>query len=387
MPTDLEFMRRALALAESAAGLAAPNPLVGAVVVRAGQIVGEGAHVYAERVHAEARALAAAGEAARGATLYINLEPCSHQGRTPPCTEAVVRAGIRRVVAAMADPNPLVAGSGFARLRAAGIEVETGLLESEARELNEGFCRWIVERRPFVTLKAALSLDGKVSPPPESRQRNNPFWLTGEEARAQVQRLRHGADAILAGIGTVLADDPLLTDRSRLPRRRPLIRIVLDTNLRLPRNSQLVQSAQEDLWVACGEAASPVKRRELEAAGVRVVPIAAASGPNASGRGAIHELLRRLGEEEVLNLMVEGGAAVFASFLRARLADKLWLFYAPTILGAGLGWLDGAGELHLRLEQPRVHRFGADLAVVGYCKQEIRDEGPGIRGKRLTPDS
>src|SRR5262245_60905673 len=271
-------MRQALDLAREGTSLASPNPRVGAVVVTSrGDAAGMGFHTYARIKHGEAAALQQAGAQARGGTLYLNLEPCCHQGRTPPCTDAIIAAGIKRVVASMADPNPQVAGQGFTALRAAGIEVETGLLEVEARRLNERFARYLLSGRPLVTLKSGMTLDGKIAPPPG--ESTNPSalgaggatggWITSTEARAHVQELRHESDAIMVGVGTVIADDPLLTDRSGLPRRHPLLRVVLDSRLRLPVESRLVKTAKDDLLVFCSFAEEN-KKKELEKRGIRV---------------------------------------------------------------------------------------------------------------------
>jgi diaminohydroxyphosphoribosylaminopyrimidine deaminase/5-amino-6-(5-phosphoribosylamino)uracil reductase len=242
-------MARALDLARRGEALASPNPMVGAVLVRDGKIIGEDFHTYAGVKHAEIIALQQAGTAARGSTLYINFEPCCHQGRTGPCTRALVSAGVARVVAAMRDPNPAVSGRGLRELRAAGIAVEHAkAFEAESRRLNEAFATWITVHRPLVTLKTAMTLDGHVVLPPAPGGRP-PRWITSEASRAEVHRMRHANDAILTGIGTVLADDPLLTDRSGLPRRRPLLRAVLDSRLRLSLRSRLVRTADADVVV------------------------------------------------------------------------------------------------------------------------------------------
>jgi len=235
---DIRFMEHALSLARKGVGLASPNPHVGCVIVRDGQIVGEGFHQYEWRDHAEIVALKSAGEKARGATLYVSLEPCNHTGRTGPCTEAIIAAGVRRVVAATQDPNPATSGRGFERLRVANIETLCSVLEDDARRLNEAFACWIREKKPFVTLKSALTLDGQLALP-HAKKPGQSTWVTSEESRAEVRRMRHASDALLTGIGTVLADDPLLTDRSGLPRRRRLLRVILDTKLRLPLKSRI----------------------------------------------------------------------------------------------------------------------------------------------------
>ena len=278
---DAVFMDRALELAARGVALASPNPMVGAVLVRDGRVVGEGFHTYDGVRHAEIIALEAAGEAARGATLYINLEPCCHTGRTGPCTQALIAAGVARVVAAMADPNPQVAGRGFKQLRAAGIEVSIGLREAEARRLNEAFARWIVSRKPLVTLKSALTLDGQLVLPHAKRGKRKGArisqkdrWISSPESRAEVQHMRHASDALLTGIGTVLVDDPLLTDRTGLPRRRKLLRVVMDSRLRLPLRSKLVRSADGDVLVFTRAKENSPKARALRRAGVEVVRLA-----------------------------------------------------------------------------------------------------------------
>jgi diaminohydroxyphosphoribosylaminopyrimidine deaminase / 5-amino-6-(5-phosphoribosylamino)uracil reductase len=375
--TDEQFMRRALDLARQGIGLASPNPYVGAVIVDAQEnIAGTGVYTFAGVKHAEVLALEQAGGKARGGTLYINLEPHSHQGRTPPCTDALIAAGIQRVVASMADPNPKVSGRGFEQLRAAGVQVEVGLFEAEARRLNESFARYIRNGVPFVTLKSAMTLDGKIAPSPSSILRTEGVpaggWITGEAARVHVHRQRHQSDAILVGIGTILADDPLLTDRSGNPRRRPLLRVILDSRLRLSLESRMAQSvanenkSQNDVLVFCSSA-EPTKKRELEARGVRVEQLPTAS----DGRLDLHALLRRLGELEITSLMIEGGAAVNGAALTSGVVDKLFLYYAPAILGAGAMPFAADASLSrlpetLRLKHPQVHRFEDDIAVEGY---------------------
>ncbi len=279
-------MDRALNLAARGVALASPNPLVGAVLVRAGRVIGEGFHTYDGKRHAEIIALEAAGESARGAMLYINLEPCCHTGRTGPCTQALIAAGVARVVAAMVDPNLAVAGRGFQQLRAAGIEVSLGLREAPARRLNEAFARWIVSRKPLVTLKSALTLDGQLVLPAAKRGAGNPAnksariplpiplkdrWVSSPESRAEVQLMRHASDALLTGIGTVLVDDPMLSDRTGLPRRRKLLRVVMDSRLRLPVRSKLVRSADHDVLVFTRAKEDSPKARALRRAGVEVV--------------------------------------------------------------------------------------------------------------------
>ena len=380
-PQDIDerFLRRALDLARQGIGLTSPNPNVGAVIVApGGEIVGEGFHTYDGVSHAEVLALAQAGEKARGSTLYINLEPCSHQGRTGPCADAIIAAGIGRVVASMQDPNPQVAGQGFARLRDAGIEVSVGACEEQARTLNEAFARYIRSALPLVTLKAAMTLDGKIAPPPSETLRPAALgasgvsggWITSEPARAHVQELRHQSDAIMVGVGTVIADDPLLTDRSGKARRRPLLRVILDSYLRLPLESRVAKTAREDVLVLCSFAEEK-RKKELQDHGIRVEQIAKASP---DGRPELSEVVRRLGELEITSLLIEGGALVNWAALASGVVDKVFLYYAPKIL-AGTGsvpFAAGAGFQHMReaahVKQFRLHRFGEDFAVEGYLR-------------------
>ena len=365
---DELFIRRALDLARATTALASPNPQVGCVLVRDGEILGEGAHLYDARDHAEIAALkdaAQRGLTVREATAYVTLEPCSHQGRTGPCADALIAAGISRAVIATVDPNPLVSGGGLAKLRAAGIEVTCGVCQQPARQLIEAFAHFVRRHTPFVTLKAALSVDGKLAPPPASRFLNQPFWLTGPAARAEVQQLRHASDAILTGIGTVLVDDPALTDRTGLPRRRPLLRVVLDTHLRIPLTSQLVRTAHHDLLLFCGREAPGTQRRALEAAGVQVLPISAVGG-----RLHLPTVLATLAERNLLSLMVEGGSIINGAFLTQDLVDKTVLFYAETELGeAAVSFAQGVPSPFL-FEQTltRVTRttFGPDAYIQGY---------------------
>ncbi len=377
---DEPLLHRALELARQGIGLASPNPYVGAVIADPhGNVVGTGTYTYSGVKHAEVLALEAAGNKARGATLYINLEPHAHQGRTPPCTDALIAAGIHRVVASMPDPNPKVSGRGFERLRAAGVHVEVGRLEDQARRLNEGFARYIRHGTPLVTLKAAMTLDGKIAPPPaEALDRRDGIpaggWVTGEVARSHVQELRHQNDALMVGAGTILSDNPLLTDRSGRARRRPLLRVILDSRLRLPLESRLVQSAaadrRNDVLVFCASA-DEQRRAQLEQLGIRVEQISAVEP---DGRPDLAAILRRLGQLEITSVMIEGGATVNWTALASNVVDKVFLYYAPKILagagsipfaaGAGFGHMSQAAQVrHLHL-----HRFGEDFAVEGYLR-------------------
>ncbi|HUA15437.1 MAG TPA: bifunctional diaminohydroxyphosphoribosylaminopyrimidine deaminase/5-amino-6-(5-phosphoribosylamino)uracil reductase RibD [Verrucomicrobiae bacterium] len=383
---DEQLLQRALELARAGVGLASPNPYVGAVITDSrGEVVGSGTYTYDGVKHAEIRALEAAGARARGGTLYINLEPHAHQGRTPPCTDALIAAGIHRIVAAMPDPNPKVSGLGFERLRAAGVHVEVGRLEEQARCLNEAFARYIRHAMPLVTLKAAMTLDGKIAPPPQEPGSDAPSdgfsgnWITSEIARAHVQELRHEHDAILVGVGTILSDNPLLTDRSGKPRRRPLLRVILDSRLRLPAESRLVQSVaaerRNDVLVFCSSAAQQKdydeRRRRLEQNGVRVETVPAAEP---DGRPDLPSILSHVGQQQITSVMIEGGAAVNWAALAAKVVDKVFLYYAPKIL-AGTGSIPfaaGTGFRHMsqaaQVKRVNLHRFGEDFAVEGYLR-------------------
>ncbi|MBL8173381.1 MAG: bifunctional diaminohydroxyphosphoribosylaminopyrimidine deaminase/5-amino-6-(5-phosphoribosylamino)uracil reductase RibD [Bryobacterales bacterium] len=328
-----DFLARALDLARLGVGQTSPNPTVGAVIERDGEVVGEGFHVYADRKHAEVVALEQAGERARGATLYVTLEPCSHEGRTGPCADAVIAAGIARVVAPMEDPNPAVSGEGFRKLREAGIEVVMDEHHAaEAHKLNEPFFYFMKTRLPFVTLKSAVTLDGKIAAPYD-----NDGWITSETARAHVQTLRHATDAIVTGIGTALADDCLLTDRSGLPRSKPLLRIVLDSQLRLPVTSKLAMSCKGDVVVVTTSVASEERRKALQDTGVEVVPL-----ESVGGRVDLRHMVQWLGERNYQSLMIEAGSMVNWAALESGIVDRLFLYYAPKILG-GMKSLPVAG--------------------------------------------
>jgi diaminohydroxyphosphoribosylaminopyrimidine deaminase/5-amino-6-(5-phosphoribosylamino)uracil reductase len=363
---DQNYMAHALALAEATFALTSPNPQVGCVLVHDTEIIGEGAHLYADRDHAEVVALkqaAAQGVDPAGATAYVTLEPCSHHGRTGPCADALIAARIARCVVATADPNPAVSGSGLARLRAAGVEVLVGPGQERARALNNAFAFSIQNQRPLVSLKAALSVDGFLAPAAHTRTPNQPHWLTGPKARAEVQRLRHASDAILTGIGTVLADDPALTDRSGLPRRRPLQRIVLDSHLRLPLDAKLLLPAQEpDLWIFTTTAAPPEKLQQLTDLGVRFTIL---PDPKID----LAEVLHHLYLADFQSVLLEAGSALNGAFLDNDLVDAADLFYAPTELGAESLPLARGGhspfQLESRLTNLRRQTFGPDVLVSG----------------------
>ena len=377
---DEQLLHRALELAREGLGLASPNPYVGAVITdREGNVVGTGTYTYSGVKHAEILALESAGNKAGGGTLYINLEPHAHQGRTAPCTDALIAAGIHRVVASMPDPNPKVSGQGFDQLRSAGIQVEVGPLRDEARRLNEAFARYIRYGTPFVTLKAAMTLDGKIAPPPSDvleRHEGIPpgGWVTSETARAHVQELRHQNDALMVGAGTIVSDNPLLTDRSGRPRRRPLLRVILDSRLRLPLESRLVQGAaaaqKNDVLVFC-TMADEQKKAQLEELGIRIETVAAGEP---DGRPDLPGILRRLGQLEITSVLIEGGATVNWAALASGVVDKVFLYYAPKILaGSGsIPFAAGPGFLQMchaaKVNNIQLHRFGEDFAVEGYLR-------------------
>ena len=360
-------MDEALELARQGLGRTSPNPAVGAVLVKDGQIVGRGFHTYAHAKHAEVIALEEAGAQSRGATLYITLEPCSHHGRTPPCAEALVRAGVSRVIAAMEDPNPQVSGQGFRRLHDAGVAVEVmSEYTDEAARLNEAFIHSMKTGLPLVTLKAALTLDGKIAAPED-----NSGWITSERARAHVQEIRHNADAILTGIGTVLSDDCRLTDRTGLERSRPLLRIVADSTLRIPLDSRMLTGANGDVAVITTSAASDERRRALEYRGVRVLVF---DGPG--GRTDLTKLPAWLAREQYRSLMIESGSKLNWAALESGIVDKIFFYYAPKILGGlqSLPVAGGTGRLRrtdaIQLHRVRLHSIPPDeFAVEAYVEK------------------
>ncbi len=371
-PADAIWIERALSLARRAIGLAHPNPHVGAIVVKGHQKVGQGFHEYDQRHHAEIIALAQAGAKARGATLYVTLEPCCTTGRTGPCTKAIIGAGISRVVAAIEDPNPAVQGCGLGELKRAGIRVEVRN-DMSAKRLNEAFAKWIRTGLPFVTLKSALTLDGQIAVRP-----GHSTALTGSAARAAVHRLRHSADAVLTGIGTVLADDPLLNDRSGQRRRCPLVRVILDSYLRLPLHSKLVKTARQDVLVFTTEPADATKAKALARLGIEIV-----STRRRRGQVAIDSVLTELGRRGILHVLLEAGARVNGSALAADVVDKLALFYAPKIMGTGgVPMAQIAASKWFRQSRALTHLSvapcGADLFVEGY----FHDVYGNHRGRR-----
>lgn len=358
---DDQWMRRALELARKGTALAAPNPMVGCVLVdKHGTLAGEGWHEYDRRDHAEVAALkdaAARGASVQDGTAYVTLEPCNYTGRTGPCSEALLEARVARVVAATLDPNPKVAGGGMERLKAAGMATEVGLCQAEARRMNEGFACWVTRRRPMVQMKVAMSLDGRIAPAPGYHKSGQPYWITGEAARAEVHRMRWQADAAMVGIDTVLADDPLLTDRSGLPRRRPLLRVVLDSALRMPLDAKLVQTAANDVLVFT-VATDEKRHSELAARGVRVVAL-----PAEAGRVPLDLVLSTLGEEGILTLLTETGTRLNTALLSAGLVDRLRIFESPQILGSDAVPAFRSMAHPLRLPGATEERLGEDLSL------------------------
>lgn len=351
---DVKFMKRALELALLRKGLTHPNPTVGCVIVKDGEIVGEGYHERAGMPHAEVVALEKAGEKARGSTMYVTLEPCTHFGRTPPCTDAIIRAGLRRVVIATLDPNPLVSGKGVERLKSAGIEVEVGVLEEEARRLNEDFFTYITQKRPYITLKWAQSVDGSLA-----TRTGDSRWITSEEARNFSHRLRAEATAVLVGISTALRDNPRLTVRAFTWERQPL-RVVLDPELRISEDSQLLNT-QEAPTIIFTASEKKEKIKWLEDRGVRVL-----FAPVREGKLDLREVLRELYFLEVMHLLVEGGPLTLTSFIKENLFDRLWVFVGPVLIGEGkrigdigVEFLKDARRLKLR----EVKKFGEDVAL------------------------
>lgn len=357
-------MRLALQQAKRGMGKTSPNPMVGAVVVNKKNIVGQAYHHRAGESHAEVLALGQAGELARGATLYLNLEPCSHFGKTPPCSRAILKAGIRRVVAGMEDPNPLVAGRGIRQLRRAGIRVDVGVLEKECQELNAPFCKFITTQRPFVILKIAASLDGKVATRSgESR------WISSEASRNYVHHLRQTVDAVMVGIGTVLQDDPLLTVRiPGVKRPRHPLRVIVDSRLRMPLTSQLVRTAKKySTLVATIRAASSSKMKRLTKAKLEVMVIA----NDARGRVSLKALMGELARRNIASVLLEGGPTLNASALREKLVDRLLFFLAPKIVGGqkALSMIGGEGVRQMKDAESirilKVRRLGPDLLIEG----------------------
>lgn len=364
---DTGYMKIALDLARGGWGHTAPNPMVGAVVVKEGRIVGKGFHAAVGGPHAEVNAIDDAGAEARGADLYVTLEPCNHTGRTPPCTEKILAGGIRRVFAAMSDPNPEVAGGGADYLRAKGVSVTIGILEKEALRLNEIFMKFMKTHRPFVVLKCAATLDGRIA-----TRTGDARWVTGEKARAHVHHLRQGLDGIMVGIGTVLVDNPSLTTRMEGVRTRDPARIILDSRLSIPEDAKVLTASSAPVILAASEAVAgekmfAEKERRLSEKGATVLRL-----PPAAGGIDLVVLMERLGAMGITGVLVEGGSRVIGQALKSGIADKILFFYAPKITGGDDGFpiCRGAGPELMRdcipVRDMTVRQFGADVMIEGY---------------------
>ena len=357
-------MQQALQIAAYAAGRTSPNPLVGAVIVKDGRVVGQGWHRKAGTEHAEIHALRQAGELAAGATIYVTLEPCSHYGRTGPCSKALIDARIKRVVIAMLDPNPLVAGKGVAMLKAAGIEVETGLLQEQAERLNEVFLKWIMTKMPFAVMKTAMTLDGKIA-----TAAGNSKWISNEVSRRRVHELRDVYDGILVGIGTVLADDPALTTRLASKSGKNPLRIVVDSRARTPLTARVVTDGQAETLIAVTAAAEAAKVEALRQAGVEVLVV------NDGQQVDLKQLFCLLGERGVCSIFVEGGARINYSLLKAGLVDKVYSFIAPKMVGGSSapGPVGGDGvetlDQAFLLEDVETELLAGDILVSGYINR------------------
>ena len=365
MKDDEHWMKKALRLAEKGRGRTSPNPMVGAVLVKNGELVGEGYHVKAGTDHAEIIALRGAGEKARGATLYLNLEPCTHYGRTPPCAPAVIEAKVKRAVIGMEDPNPSVRGKGLESLKRAGLDVEVGILEKECRRLNEAFCKYITKKEPFVILKVAATLDGKIA-----TREGDSKWISGETSRRFVHRMRNQVDGVVVGIGTVLKDDPQLT--ARIKKGRDPYRVILDSELRIPEEAKVIGNAPWKTIIATTELSDKDKIERLEKKGVRVLII-----DSKNGRVDLKTCLSKLGGIGMMSLLVEGGSQVNGSFLDEGLIDKILLFLSPKLIGdrEALGIFGGSRKATLQeaipLNELRVRRMGEDILIEGYVERPM----------------
>lgn len=365
---DRRYMKMALELAAKAMGRTSPNPMVGAVIVKDGKVVGQGFHARAGTLHAEVVAIKDAGDQTQGATIYVTLEPCCHFGRTGPCTQAVIKAGIKRVVVAATDPNPLVAGKGIKQLQEAGLDVVSGIMEEESLKLNEVFHKYITTKLPFVVAKVAMSLDGKIATRTGESQ-----WITGPMAREKTHRLRDRYDAILVGIGTVLADNPSLTTRLPDKNGRDPIRIVLDSNARTPPVCKMLsQDSTAPTYIVVSKNADPAKTKELEKAGAKIIWL-----DSTLGGINLHNLLKWLGDVQITSLLVEGGAGIQGSFFSEGLVDKVAWFIAPKVIGGkdAPGPVGGQGIERLPnalgLDNIEISRCGEDILVTGYVKKSI----------------
>lgn len=378
--TDTYFMTQALELAERGKGRTSPNPMVGAVVVKSAEIVGKGYHEACGRPHAEVNAIDDAGDAARGADLYVTLEPCNHTGRTPPCTEKILASGIQRVVVAMPDPNPGVEGGGINYLKRWGVTVETGLCRREAERLNEAFIKWVRTGSPFVILKCASTLDGRIA-----TRTGDSKWVSGESSRRFVHRIRHGVDAIMVGIDTVINDDPSLTARIEDGSGADPVRLILDSRLRIPETARVLnQASNAPTWIITGKG-SPVDSKKADAirkTGARIIET-----ETRDGLIALDPLMGMLGRMNITSVLIEGGGRVIGSVLRENVADRVNLFYGPKLFGGddGVPICRGAGPEQMKDCLPvsgiRIERFDDDIMIEGYLPgfiklmNQVRQEG------------
>ncbi|WP_027339145.1 bifunctional diaminohydroxyphosphoribosylaminopyrimidine deaminase/5-amino-6-(5-phosphoribosylamino)uracil reductase RibD [Halonatronum saccharophilum] len=360
---DEKYMKVALELAQKADGRTSPNPLVGAVIVKGEKVIGRGYHQYAGGPHAEINALKDADRQAQGANLYVTLEPCSHYGKTPPCTQAILDSGIKRVFIGMEDPNPRVSGRGIQLLKENGVEVEVGILEEKAKKINEVFIKYITTKRPYIILKNGITLDGKIA-----TKTGHSKWITGEESRFLVHKLRDKVDGILVGIGTVLSDDPRLTTRLPEGGKDP-VRVILDGRLRVPLDAKVIKNDSEDkVIVATLKGNDKNKIKKLEQLGVKVIEVS--KGP----RVDLKELLKKLGELEITSVLVEGGSEINASFLNGGFVDKLYYFIAPKIIGGSdsIPVVGGVGvekiNNGIQIVDKEVKLVGDDILLIGYPK-------------------
>lgn len=363
---DNEYMDLALSLARATIGQTSPNPCVGAILVKNGEIVGMGAHLKAGTEHAEVHAIKSAGEKARNAILYVTLEPCSHYGKTPACTDLIIQSGISKVFIATIDPNPCVAGTGIEKLRAAGIQVDVGLCENEANEMNEPFFHFIKTKTPFVTLKAAMSLDGKIA-----AKTGDSKWITSKQSRQDVHKLRHEHDAILIGVNTLIKDNPILTARLPQGGKNP-IRVVLDTCLKIPVDSNIVQDSAAKTLIFTGKNINKQKAEELKKQ-VEIISLPSDHVP-------VDQVLKILGERNIMSILVEGGAAIHASFIEAKAFQQVILYIAPKIIGGrnAIPFVGGEG-IHLmenaqNLIFQKIERIGSDMKIVARPQRGMEGE-------------
>jgi len=372
MNDDEQFMKMALDLASLGRGTTSPNPMVGAVVVKNGKVIGKGYHQAAGLAHAEVNALDQAGSNAKNATLYVTLEPCNHHGRTPPCTEKIIEAGIARLVVAMPDPNPGVRGGGLDYLAQKGLKIIRDVCHQEAQELNEAFIKHITTGKPFVILKCAATLDGQIA-----TRSGDAKWVSSAASRNYVHHLRHAVDAILVGIGTVHNDDPQLTTRLAGGGGQNPIRLILDTNLRISEKARVVRTAREaQTWILSAKTAhtdeTRAKRKRLENMGVRLV-----TAPIRQKHIDLAQLMITLGREQITSLLIEGGGEMIASAVASEIGDKIMFFYAPKILGGNDGTpiCKGQGKDRMQAAWPvsniRIHRFEDDIMIEGYLSQKF----------------